>query len=150
MTRALVTGASAGIGAAFARRLAGDGFVLVLVARTRSRLEQAVPDLRHRGSPHIEVLPADLADAAERARVVARLTGSNRPIDLIVNNAGMALGKGLLDATEEELAAQLELNVHAVMLLSHAALPGMIKRRHGGVVNIASVAGLTPGRGSTY
>ena len=150
MGTVLVTGASAGIGAAFARHFALAGDRLVLVARNAARLEQARPALLAAGAPDVQVLPADLTDPEQRSHVAARLRDTARPVDILVNNAGKGLGKGFAAATDAELLDQLELNVTAVMLLTHAALPGMIARRHGGVINIASVPGLLPGRGSAY
>ena len=150
MPTAMVTGASSGIGAAFARRLAADGYRLVLVARNRSRLDDDRATLRAAGAPGVEILGADLTDRAARLDVCARLTDAEIPVDLLANNAGMGLGKDFLAATQRELVDQLELNVTAVMALTHAALPGMVARHRGGVINIASIAGMLPGRGSTY
>ncbi len=150
MPTALVTGASSGIGAAFARRLARDGYRLVLVARNRSRLEDDRATLRAAGAPGVEILGADLTDRQQRLDVCARLTDDEIPVDLLVNNAGMGLGKDFLVATQRELVDQLELNVTAVMALTHAALPGMVARHRGGVINVASIAGMLPGRGSAY
>lgn len=150
MPTALVTGASSGIGAAFARRLAADGYHLVLVARNRSRLEDARALLRSTGAPGVEIIGADLTDRQQRWGVCSRLADDEIPIDLLVNNAGRGLGKPFLSSTQDELVDQLELNVTAVMALTHAVLPGMVARHRGGIINVASIAGMLPGRGSTY
>lgn len=150
MPTALVTGATSGIGHAFARRLARDGYRLVIVARHEARLAQRRTSLLSSGSPQVEVIAADLSDASQRVRVLDRLRSGNDPIDLLVNNAGGTLSMDFLAAGDTDLARQVELNAVSVMMLTHAALPGMLARGHGGVINVASTAGLVPGRGSTY
>lgn len=102
------------------------------------------------GAPEVAMIVADLTDARARAEVAASLRSDDDPIDLLVNNAGGTLPMDFLHATEADLIGQVELNAVAVMLLTHAVLPGMLARGHGGVINVASTAGLVPGRGSTY
>lgn len=147
---ALITGATSGIGYAFARHLAADHHPLVLVARDGDRLAQRRTELLAAGAPDVDVIVADLSDPEARRPVVDRLRDDDRPIELLVNNAGSTLGVEFLQADPVDLVRQVELNSIAVLVLTHAALPGMIGRGHGGVLNVASTAGLVPGRGSTY
>jgi uncharacterized protein len=146
---ALITGATSGIGAAFAARLARDGRDLVLVARDGKRLEAVAA--RHRGhGVSAQVLVTDLATAEGRDRVAARLADAAAPVDLLVNSAGATQRHPFREADPAALQAQLDLNVSAVLQLTRAALPGMVERGRGGVVNVASMLGLVTGSASTY
>jgi short-subunit dehydrogenase len=149
MSTALITGATSGIGAAFAARLARDGRDLVLVARDGERLEAAAARYRERGVT-AQVLVADLATAEGRERVAARLEDRDAAVDLLVNNAGAGQGRSFIEADPASLLRQHDLNVTAVLQLTRAALPGMVQRGRGAVVNVASMLGLMTGSGSTY
>lgn len=144
MSTSLITGATAGIGHEYAVQLAARGDDLVLVARDSARLEQVAEDLRRAHGVEVEVLVADLTDREQLATVEARLADRDRPVDLLVNNAGFGLKKRFLDNTADDETAMLEVLVTAVLRLSHAALGAMAERGHGGIINVSSVAAFLP------
>src|SRR6185437_718504 len=143
---ALITGPTSGIGAGYARRYARDGFDLVLVARDAERLQQLADELGGEGG-RIEILPADLAEAAGREKVAQRLAAGVR---VLVNNAGFGTASEFWTTDPALLQSQLDVNVTAVLQLTRAAVPAMVDAGTGTVINVASVAGLVPGRSGTY
>jgi short-subunit dehydrogenase len=141
MGTALVTGGSVGIGRAFAQRLAKDGYDLVLVARSKDRLEEVASELRSRYGVEVEVLAADLGQRPDMQRVADRLAEAQRPVDVLVNNAGFGLRKSFLGSDVEDQEQMLEVLCRAVLVLSHAAGRAMSDRGKGSIINVSSVAG---------
>ncbi|MEU3519276.1 SDR family oxidoreductase [Streptomyces sp. NPDC006654] len=144
MTTALITGSTAGIGAAFARRLAADGHNLVLVARDTKRLREQATELHDRHGIEAEVLTADLAEDAGIESVAARLGDRRNPVDLLVNNAGFGNKGRYLDVSMADELRMLKVHCEAVLRLTSAAAEAMRERGRGGVVNVASVAAFVP------
>lgn len=147
---ALVTGASAGIGAAFARTLAARGHDLALTARRLDRLEALAGELRARHGVEVLTLAADLADPAAPARLAEAVAAQGRGVDVLINNAGYGLPGGFGGNSWADQAAVLQVMLTAPTELAHRLLPGMLSRRHGRIVNVASVAGMTPGGVGLY
>lgn len=147
--RALVTGASAGLGAEFARQLAAAGYDLVLVARDAARLQATRNSLRDAHGVAVDVLPADLTTDDGCGAVASRLAQGD--LDLLVNNAGVGAYQAFGTAELEREEFQLDLNVRAVLRLTHAAVRAMTARGSGRVLNVSSVAGFVPrGGNATY
>ncbi|WP_069814550.1 SDR family NAD(P)-dependent oxidoreductase [Streptomyces sp. TP-A0874] len=144
MTTALITGATAGIGAAFARRLAADGHDLVLVARGAARLRELAVDLHDRHGVEAEVLVADLSQESGITAVETRLADRRNPVDLLVNNAGFGIRGRYLEVPMAEELTMLKVHCEAVLRLTSAAAEAMRERRRGAVVNVASVAAFVP------
>ncbi|WP_314324013.1 SDR family oxidoreductase [Paenarthrobacter ilicis] len=137
---ALVTGATAGLGAEFARQLAESGHHLVLVARDEQRLKEKAAELERDFSISAETLAADLTTDVGVAAVADRLRDAARPVDVLVNNAGIGLLKSFEDNDVDEERKHLRLHVQTPMELSHAALEVMLPRGEGRIINVASVA----------
>ncbi len=142
--RALVTGASSGIGEAFARQLGAAGTDLVLVARSADRLESLADELRARAGVEVEVRPADLADPARLAEVEERVASVDRPVDLLVNNAGYGTNAPFAEIPVDDEEAEIRVNVVALVRLCHAAARRMPATGGGAIVNVASVAAFQP------
>ena len=142
---ALVTGASAGIGAAIARVFAANGFDLVLTARRVDRLEALAAELRARHGCAVRVIAADLADPAAPARIFDEVTQSGLVVDALVNNAGYGLPGRFLSSPWADHRAFIQVMITAVADLCHRFAPGMAERERGWIINVASTAGLVPG-----
>lgn len=140
----LVTGASSGIGADLAREFAKAGHNLVLVARRRERLEALAAELAA-GGVAVEVIEADLGDAAALERLLAELVARGITLHTLVNNAGFGLKGAFAALPADEQFAMVALNVTAPTKLSRLVLPGLIERRRGGILNVASLAGFLAG-----
>jgi len=142
---ALVTGASAGIGAAIARVFAANGFDLVLTARRADRLEALAAELRAGHGCAVHVIAADLADPAAPARIFDEVTQAGLVVDALVNNAGYGLPGRFLSSPWDDHRAFIQVMVTAVANLCHRFAPGMAERQRGWIINVASTAGLVPG-----
>lgn len=146
---ALITGASSGLGAEFARQLAAGGYHLILTARRKDRLEQLAAQLQAKVPVGVEMLVADLSQPEGQQSVIERIQRLPA-LDLLVNNAGFGIHGPFYAAETHKSAAMLQVHVNASVLLARAALPGMIARRQGAIINVSSVAGLIPVRSVLY
>lgn len=142
MGTALITGASAGLGLEFAWQLATARHDVVLVARNAERLETLAGQLRAAAGVHAEVLPADLTVREDVERVAERLRATERPVGLLVNNAGLGMGRSFLDTEIADQEAALDVMVRAVLVLSHAGARAMVERGRGAILNVSSIASL--------
>jgi short-subunit dehydrogenase len=140
---ALITGASSGIGAIYADRLARRGYDLILVARDRQHLDAVAADLAAKTGRKVDVIQADLGVAAD-LKVVEQRLREDSAITMLVNNAGLGATKTLIDSTTAELDALISINVQALTRLTHAVAPLLVKRGKGSIINIASMVALSP------
>ena len=140
MAIALITGATAGIGAQYARLLAKEGFDLILVARNKNRLASTAKSLNKEFGVKVEVLTADLTKPVQLEKVRKRLSHSKKPIEVLINNAGFGINKSFLVSDLSDEQGLLDVLVTAPMRLTHAVLPIMKERNSGTIVNVSSVA----------
>ena len=140
MAIALITGATAGIGAQYARLLAREGFDLILVARDEKRLSATAKDLSKEFGIKVELLAADLTKPVQLEKVRKRLSDAQKPVDVLINNAGFGINKSFLESDINAEQDLLDVLVTAPMRLTHAVLPVMLKRNSGIIVNVSSVA----------
>ncbi|WP_315854530.1 SDR family oxidoreductase, partial [Alienimonas chondri] len=142
--RALVTGASSGLGAAYARTLAARGMHLVLVARREGRLRDLAAELDAKHRTKCEIIAADLTKPGEVERVADAAAEDGHGVELLVNNAGFAVAEDVPRTDRADVLAMIDLNVRALTDLTYRFLPPMLARGHGAVLNVASVAAFTP------
>ena len=143
----LITGASSGIGLELARCFAAEGCRLVLLARKRSALQALADELRTVHKTQSEILPADLAEPRAPARIFEQLQSTGTKLDVLVNNAGFGAQGLFAELPLDRQLAILQVNIAALTCLTRLFLPGMLERRQGGVLNVASTAGFQPGPG---
>ncbi len=149
--RALITGASSGIGQELARQLAAQGSDLVVVARNQERLYELADELSTEHQVNVEVFPADLGDRLQVDRVAQRIQAEDRPIDLVVNNAGFGFSGYFHELDLAGQSATVDVNITALHRLSHAAAKTMVPRGRGGILNISSIAGyMVSPKSATY
>jgi short-subunit dehydrogenase len=144
---ALITGASAGLGAAFARQLAGRGYNLILVARRKEKLADLAAEIKKDHQIDVEILQADLATIAGIQKVEQRIQAINR-LDILINNAGFGLAGEFARQSVDQNQDMLQVHCVAPMRMVHAALPGMIARQSGTIINVASISAFIPMTGN--
>lgn len=141
---ALVTGASSGLGAVFARKLAARGYHLYLAARRQERLEKAKEELEKEYQVEVHPIPVDLTDPSDRDALFEATGGVNSQVDLLINNAGIGFLKPFVDYDYQRCHQMMALNVNAVIDLTYRYLPGMVKRGYGDVIIVSSTASFQP------
>lgn len=142
---ALITGASSGIGLQLARLFARDGFGLILVARNQAKLTALAQELQITYKIPVTVLPCDLGDPGAVAELAAQLNQQGLEVDVLVNNAGTQVYAPFAEANAQELTAMLQVNITALMQLTHLLLPAMLQRRRGKILNLGSTGSFVPG-----
>jgi hypothetical protein len=146
---ALITGASVGLGEAFARQLAQQGANLVLVARSEDKLNRLAETVRGQNRVQVTVLPADLSSAQAVDSLIAEVKSRNLRIDILVNNAGLGVFENFLNTSFAKQVEQVDVNVRALVSLTYTFIPDMVAAHRGGVINLASTAAFQPLAGAT-
>jgi len=141
---ALVTGASEGIGKVYAERLAAEGCDLALVARSGQKLEEIAKRLEEKYNISCYVIPFDLSEVESAQYIASQMEVIGRPVDILINNAGFATSGRFEDISADREQQEIRLNIATLVDLTHKFLPGMLKRREGIIVNVASLAAFTP------
>ncbi len=141
---ALITGASSGIGAEFARQLAARGMHLILTSRRETLLTDLAQELHLAHGTKTEIIASDLTTSGESARLLAEIEHRGRPIELLVNNAGVGYVAEITNTDVSRVRDMLQLNIVALSELTYRVLPAMLERKHGGIINVASVAAFQP------
>ncbi len=140
----LITGASAGIGAAFARHAASEGCDLLLVARRETRLRDLADDLSRTHGIRSEIFAVDLADPDAPGKIVDFVAANDLTIDVLINNAGLSRNTTFADTSWSDLGAEIQIMVTAITELASSVIPGMRQRRWGRIINVSSIAALLP------
>ena len=146
---ALITGASSGIGAEFARQLAGQGYSLVLAARRKNKLEALALEIQDKNQVNVEILPADLSTEGG-IQIVEKCIGELERLELLVNNAGYGITGRFYQSDIERQLQMIHVHVIASVRLARAALPQMVLRGRGGIINVSSMSAFVPSAGVTY
>ena len=145
--KALITGASSGIGAEFARQLAAKGYDLILVARRRERLEHLAAEIQSKRRAAIDIQPVDLSILSEIQKL-ERLIGETEDLEVLVNNAGFGIPGTFLDTDVDAIMTMVRVHVEASVRLTHAALPAMIARDTGFIIQVSSISSFNAATGS--
>ena len=141
---ALITGASSGIGAEFARRLAGRGMHLVLTARREDKLRELAAELDTQHGTRCEVIPCDLSEVGSSNWLMEQIAARGVEVELLINNAGFGVVSDIENTDPQRVQQLVRLNIATLTDLTYAVLPGMLERRHGAVINVSSVAAFQP------
>ena len=145
MSTALITGASSGIGLELARRFAGDGYDLVIIARREDLLNKVAKEIMENFGVKVSVMPKDLTEKDSTLEIFKKLEKEGKEINVVVNNAGFGAVGEFTELDYERQINMIDLNINSLVSLTRLFLPGMIKKNYGGILNVGSLAGFQPG-----